>query len=125
MLKGFPLRFDIPVNDLRRAKNFYAEKLGLEPNFENEYTAQYRYSESYFVLTPSDSAGKAQYSLMTWLVEDVEAVKSWLEEKGVVFEEYDFPGMKTVNGIAILGTDRMAWFKDSESNLLAIAEVHT
>jgi predicted enzyme related to lactoylglutathione lyase len=125
MLKDFPLRFDIPVSDLRRAKNFYAEKLGLKPNFENDYTAQYRYSESYFVLTSSDSAGKAKYSLLTWLVEDVDAVKSWLEEKGVVFEEYDFPGMKTVNGIATLGTDRMAWFKDSEGNLLAIAEVHT
>jgi predicted enzyme related to lactoylglutathione lyase len=124
MLNNTPLRFDIPVSDLARAKQFYEERLGLAPNFENDYCAQYRFLQSYFVLTPSDSAGQAQHSLMTWIVEDIEAVRDWLAERGVIFEAYDIPGMKTVNGIATLETDRIAWFKDSEGNLLAIAEVN-
>jgi predicted enzyme related to lactoylglutathione lyase len=81
MLTNANLRFDIPVSDLSRAKKFYAEKLGLTCNFENEYSAQYRYSDSYFVLTPSDSAGNANYSLLTWIVDDIHKVKRWLEER--------------------------------------------
>lgn len=124
MLQNAHLRFDIPVSDLARAKRFYAERLGLTCNYENKFCAQYRFAESYFVLTPADSAGRAQHSLLTWLVDDIEAVKLWLEERGVSFEEYDFGETKTVNGIADLDGDRIAWFKDSEGNLLAIAEVH-
>jgi len=123
MLQNAALRFDIPVSDLARARKFYAEKLGLSCNYENDFCAQYRYADSYFVFTPSEDAGQAQYSLLTWLVEDIETVKTWLDERGVTFEEYNFPGMKTTNGIATLGGDRMAWFKDSEGNLLAIAQV--
>lgn len=124
MLANTPLRFDIPVSDLARAKRFYSEKLGLFCNFENDYCAQYRYLQSYFVLTPSQSAGQNEHSIMTWLVEDISTVKSWLEDRGVIFEDYDLPEMKTKDGIARLGTDLLAWFKDSEGNLLAIAEVN-
>jgi hypothetical protein len=45
-----------------------------------------------------------------------------LKENGVVFEEYDMPGFKTVDGIAEIDGERGAWFKDSEGNLLAIGE---
>lgn len=123
MLADAHLRFDIPVSDLMRAKRFYAERLGLTCNYENEFCAQYRYAASYFVLTPSENAGKAEHSLMTWLVDDIDLVRSWLGERGVTFEEYDFGDTRTVNGIAKLGGDRIGWFKDSEGNLLAIAEV--
>lgn len=123
MLANVNMRFDIPVSDLSRAKKFYAERLGLTCNYENDFCAQYRYSESYFVLTPSESAGKASYSLLTWLVDDIAKVKRWLEERGISFEKYDFGETKTVDGIANLGEDRVAWFKDSEGNLLAIAEL--
>lgn len=123
MLTSTPLRFDIPVSDLVRAKKFYSDQLDLTCNYENEYCAQYRYSDSYFVLTPSDSAGKASYSLLTWLVDDIIKVKQWLEERGVTFEECDLGDIRTIDGIAVLGDDRVAWFKDSEGNLLAIAEL--
>lgn len=124
MLIDASLRFDIPVSDLARAKDFYAERLGLTCNYENEFCAQYRYGESYFALTPSDSAGRAEHSLLTWLVDDIDIVKAWLADQGVVFEDYDLGHAKTIDGIADLGGDRIAWFKDSEGNLLAIAKVH-
>ena len=44
-----------------------------------------------------------------------------LRGKGVKFEEYDFPGLKTVNGIATMGELKTAWFRDSEGNILALS----
>ena len=123
MLQGFHLRFDVPVSDLDRAKAFYAHQLGLIPSHENEFSAQYRYQDSYFVLTPSASAGRGEHSILTWLVDDILATKTWLEDRGVEFNEYDLGDLKTSDGIAVLGSDQVAWFNDSEGNLLAIAEV--
>jgi len=125
MLSSANIRFDFPVKDLKRAKKFYAQSLGLICNYENDYCAQYRYGKSYFVLTPSESAGKAEHSLLTWLVEDIQSVKAWLEKQGVVFESYDFKAAKTENEIVKLGNDFIAWFKDSEGNLLAIAQIES
>jgi hypothetical protein len=68
---------------------------------------------------------------MAFEVADIEATVAELRSRGVVFEEYDFPGMKTVNGIAeVAGNypskgglgERAAWFKDSEGNLLGIGQ---
>jgi predicted enzyme related to lactoylglutathione lyase len=123
MLGQSNLRFYIPVSDLSRVKKFYADQLGLVCTYENEFSAQYRHSDSYFVLTPSESAGQARHSLLTWLVEDIFTVKTWLESRGLSFEEYDFGDTKTIAGIADLGDDRVAWFRDSKGNLLAIAQL--
>jgi hypothetical protein len=68
---------------------------------------------------------------MAWEVDDLDAVVAQLRSRGVVFQEYDEPGLTTHNGIAeILGNypskggrgERAAWFRDSEGNLLAIGE---
>ena len=68
---------------------------------------------------------------MAWQVEDVEALVAELRKRGVVFEEYDLPGLRTVDGIAdVAGNypsagangERAAWFRDSEGNLLAVGQ---
>ena len=51
-------------------------------------------------------------------MDDIEAEVAELMARGVVFEEYDLPGLKTANGIATMGPNRAAWFKDSEGNIL-------
>jgi hypothetical protein len=56
-------------------------------------------------------------------VKDVEAAVADLRAKGVTFEEYDMPGLKTVDGIAGLGEERVAWFKDPEGNILSLAQI--
>ena len=58
---------------------------------------------------------------MGWEVDDIEATVTDLRSRGVVFEEYDFPGLKTVDGIATIGDLKTSWFKDSEGNTLAIS----
>jgi hypothetical protein len=67
---------------------------------------------------------------MGWEVVDLEATVAALKARGVVFEEYDLPGLRTVHGIAeIAGNypskgvgERGAWFRDSEGNLLGIGQ---
>jgi hypothetical protein len=55
-------------------------------------------------------------------VDDVVAEVRELEAKGLVFKEYDIPGIKMENSIATAGGSKTAWFKDSEGNILAISQ---
>jgi catechol 2,3-dioxygenase-like lactoylglutathione lyase family enzyme len=120
----------LPAQDLERARVFYAEKLGLEPIEERPGGARYRCGNSYFALFQSAGAPSGTHTQMGWEVKDIEATVAELRRRGVVFEEYDLPGFKTVNGIAdIAGNypskgsgEKGAWFYDSEGNLLGIGQ---
>jgi catechol 2,3-dioxygenase-like lactoylglutathione lyase family enzyme len=114
----------IPATDLDRAKRWYQEKLGLTPVREvADAGVMYQVGEgSGFFLYPTSNAGKAPNTLMSFSAEDIVADVAALKKRGVVFEEYDVPGLKTVNSIATLGNLRGAWFKDSEGNIIAIGE---
>jgi hypothetical protein len=71
---------------------------------------------------PSGGAGTSKASQLFWAVDDVGAEVAELKARGVVFEEYDMPGIKTVNGIATAGGAKTAWFKDTEGNTLAVSQ---
>ena len=66
------------------------------------------------------SAGTA--TVAEWEVADLQAEMKDLRNRGVTFEEYDLPGLKTIDGVAEIGGFKGAWFKDSEGNILAISE---
>jgi hypothetical protein len=70
----------------------------------------------------SAGAGTSRASTAFWTVDDVESEVAQLRAKGVVFEEYDMPGIKTVNGIATGGGAKTAWFKDTEGNIMAVSQ---
>ncbi len=111
----------IPVSDMNRATAWYRDKLGLEPSEEHPTGNIYRMGGGTgFTLYETQFAGKAPNTLMGFTSNDVEADVKALRERGVVFEEYDMPGLKTENGIARMGDYMGAWFKDSEGNILAI-----
>jgi hypothetical protein len=57
-----------------------------------------------------------------WEVDDVETEVAELKARGVVFEEYDMPGVQMRNSIAVGGGAKTAWFKDTEGNILAISQ---
>src|SRR5690348_10572503 len=118
MLANLAVHPTIPAHDLARARQFYADKLGLSPTQETPGGLMYEYGGSWFLLYPSAGAGTAQHTLMGWTVEDIGAAVADLKANGVVFEEYDLPGFKTVNSIAQTGPNQAAWFKDSEGNIL-------
>ena len=121
----------LPAQDLERARRFYAEKLGLEPVEERPGGLLYRCGDSEFALFASAGASSGDHTQMGWEVADIDATVRELRDRGVVFEEYDFPGIRTVDGIAdIEGNypskggigERAVWFRDSEGNLLGIGQ---
>jgi catechol 2,3-dioxygenase-like lactoylglutathione lyase family enzyme len=116
------------VQDLQRARAFYSEKLGLQPSEERPQALLYRCAEGEFVLFESGGAVSAEHTQMSWEVKDIEATVEWLRGRGVVFEEYDVAGLRTVNDIAEVRDSegklfgKGAWFRDSEGNLLGISQ---
>jgi catechol 2,3-dioxygenase-like lactoylglutathione lyase family enzyme len=122
MLSRLEFHATLPVKDLNRAKKFYSEKLGLKPESETPGGAVYRFKDSWFVLFPSGGASSGTFTQGGWVTEDIGIDVAELRSRGVVFEEYDLPGFKSVNGIVQTGADRAAWFKDSEGNLLALIQ---
>jgi catechol 2,3-dioxygenase-like lactoylglutathione lyase family enzyme len=112
----------IPATDIERAKKFYAEKLGLTPAEETPGGLVYKFQNSWFLLYPTQFAGTAQHTLGGWSVENIEAEVAELRARGLTFEEYDTPQLKTVNGVATIGTNKAAWFRDSEGNILGLIQ---
>jgi catechol 2,3-dioxygenase-like lactoylglutathione lyase family enzyme len=130
VLKESSVATRLPARDLNRARKFYSDKLGLEPIEQRPGGLRYRCGNSFFVLFESAGEASGSHTQMGWEVDDIEATVATLKARGVVFEEYDLPGLKTVNGIAeIAGNypskgvgEKGSWFKDSEGNLLGIGQ---
>jgi len=123
MLKDARIVPYIPVTNVARARKFYEEKIGLVAKEEYAGGVIYECGDgSWVFMYPSAGAGTSRASTAFWVVDDVVAEVAALRKKGVVFEEYDMPGLKTVNGIATGGGAKTAWFKDTEGNILAISQ---
>jgi catechol 2,3-dioxygenase-like lactoylglutathione lyase family enzyme len=112
----------LPVIDMDRARDFYERKLGLLPrgfaadgNFVFQCAA-----DSTIALIPKPQGTRAEHTALSFEVGDVVGEIAEMERRGVVFEDYDLPGLKTVNHVCVMGSDRTAWFKDTEGNILCI-----
>ncbi|HEY1596367.1 MAG TPA: VOC family protein [Thermoleophilaceae bacterium] len=131
MLRDARIATRLPAQDLERARAFYSEKLGLEPVDERPGGLLYRCASGEFALFASAGASSGGFTQMGFEVDDIEATVRELRERGVVFEEYDLPGMRTVEGIADIDGnypsknargERGAWFRDSEGNMLGVGQ---
>src|SRR5437870_13224249 len=117
MLTKAPIIPYIPVADVARARKFYEEKIGLKPTEQYAGGVIYEFGKgSWVFMYPSAGAGTSKASTAFWTVADVTAEVAELKARGVVFEEYDTPGFKTVNSIATGGGAKTAWSKDSDGN---------
>lgn len=113
----------IPASDVGRAKKFYSDTLGLKVIEEMDGGAAFACGEgTSFFLYDTPSAGQAAHTLATWEVADLDAEMADLRARGVTFEEYDMPGIKTKDGVAEGGGIRASWFKDSEGNILGLGQ---
>lgn len=112
----------VAVTDIERAKAFYGGTLGLEAKEDRSGGVTYEAGGTWFLVYPSQFAGTAQSTSMTFEVQDLTATVKELRDAGVAFEEYDFPGLKTVEGIAEIQGERSAWFKDPDGNIIAVGE---
>jgi predicted enzyme related to lactoylglutathione lyase len=123
MLKNAPVIPYIPASDLSRARKFYEETLGFDAGEQYGPGVIYTCGRgSTFFMYPSGGAGTSRASQLFWSVDDVDAEVADLKRRGVVFEEYDSPGLKTVNSVATGGGAKTAWFKDSEGNTVAVSQ---
>ena len=131
MLEDAHVATRLPAQSLERARAFYSEKLGLEPSEERDGGLLYRAASGEFALFESAGASPGTFTQMAWEVDDIETTLFELRARGVVFEDVDLPGLRTVDGIAAIAGnypskgsgERAAWFRDSEGNMLGISEL--
>jgi catechol 2,3-dioxygenase-like lactoylglutathione lyase family enzyme len=117
----------IPTQDLARARAWYADKLGLEPVEERPGGLRYEGSAGVFCLFASGGRSDGSFTQLGFYVEDIDATVAGLKARGVVFEEYsgcvesimDIEGNYPSKGSG----ERAAWFRDSEGNMLGVAQV--
>jgi predicted enzyme related to lactoylglutathione lyase len=112
----------LPAADIGRAKKFYGEVLGLSVRQEGPDGVEFDCGSGTSVFVyPSSYAGTNQATAAGFEVDDLDATKKDLESRGVTFEEYDMPGLKTEKGIATMPDGSQGgWFKDSEGNILSL-----
>jgi catechol 2,3-dioxygenase-like lactoylglutathione lyase family enzyme len=114
----------LPVMDMTRARDFYEKKLGLTP-VGLKPDGKFVYAcggGAVIALFPKEGGTKADHTAVSFEVQDIGAVIKSLKTNGVVFEDYDYPGLKTINHVCVLGAEKAAWFKDTEGNYLCIHE---
>jgi len=111
----------IPVRDRTRARAFYLEVLGLSLEAESAAGVLCATADGRILLYES-SAPPPEHTVAGFEVQYLEPVMAVLVQRGVQFESYDVPGLRTVDHIAWIGPERAAWFRDSEDNILSISE---
>jgi len=119
----FTLHASLAASDIDRARAWYSEKLGLEP-FETGPGGERRYEAggTTFGVYPSMFAGTNQATAAFLAVGDFDATLAEMRSRGVVFEDYDFgEDFRTVDGVMESPAGKVAWFKDSEGNILGMA----
>ncbi len=113
----------LPASDLKRAQDFYHNTLEFDPDAEEDGNLVYRLgSGSSFEIYETTNAGTAQNTQMCFMTDAFESDMARMRERGITFEDYDFPGLKTENGVATVGDSRAAWFRDSEGNFICLTE---
>lgn len=114
----------LPVTDVERAKTFYSDALGLTylgTNASGE--AAYELAGgSTLVLLPRPAGSHSDHTAMSFEVHGIESIVAEMTDRGVAFEDYDLPDLKTVDHVCVLGAEKAAWFRDPDGNYLCLHE---
>lgn len=123
MLTGRQVTCMLPVKDLARARRFYEEGLQLEPLGQRpDGKFVYRCGGTQIALFPKPEGTKAEHTALSFAVPDIRAAIAELKGRGVAFEDYDLADFKTVEHVCVLGSEKAAWFRDPEGNILCLHE---
>jgi catechol 2,3-dioxygenase-like lactoylglutathione lyase family enzyme len=121
MLNRAPVMTMLPVKEMERARDFYVNKLGLEAEglaADGKFVV--RANGTRLGLIPKPEGTKAEHTALGFEVDNLGAEIQALKARGVKFHDYDFPNFKTADHMIVLGTDRAAWFSDTEGNILCL-----
>jgi catechol 2,3-dioxygenase-like lactoylglutathione lyase family enzyme len=113
----------LPVRDLGRARDFYERALALPTGEERpDGKVVYNCGGCEIALFPKAEGTRAEHTAVSFRVDDIHAAIADLEGRGVVFSDYDLPGLKTIDRVCVLGSEKAAWFNDPEGNILCLHE---
>jgi len=122
MLGDWDAQATLAVKDLKVARPFYEDVLGLKPLPGDQPSVQgYQAGRSMILVYESEFAGTNKATALTWaLGEAFDAAVETLKAKGVVFEKYDLPAMSHDGDVHVAGGMRVVWFKDPDGNVLSL-----
>ena len=124
MLKNSPAFSGFSVNDIAKAKEFYSQTLGLDVTENMGLLTLNITGSNKVIIYPKPNHTPATFTVLNFPVDNVETAVDQLGKKGIIFEKYDMPDLKTdEKGIAHTpegkGPD-IAWFKDPAGNILSV-----
>jgi catechol 2,3-dioxygenase-like lactoylglutathione lyase family enzyme len=124
MLSSSPVTTILPVVDAERARDFYSRSLGLTyVGRSGDGKHLFAIGSGTLALLQKPEGTRAEHTALSFEVTDAADAVRELTDRGVVFEDYDLPGLKTVEKVCILGSEKAAWFKDTEGNILCVHQV--
>lgn len=125
MLTGAAVTTILQVRDAPAAVEFYRDRLGLAYQGHG-VTGDEVFAVgngSTLALMPAPDSKPTGRTEASFEVEDIAAEIRELEQRGVMFADYDLPDLKTVDHICVMGTEKAAWFADPDGNVLCLHEV--
>ncbi len=114
----------LQVRDAEEAVAFYRDRLGLG-HLGSNAEGQEMFAlggGSTLALMPSDAVPTGRTEISFEVDDIVEEIRD-LEERGVVFADYDLPGLRTTEHVCVLGSEKAAWFLDPDGNVLCLHEL--
>jgi predicted enzyme related to lactoylglutathione lyase len=114
----------LPVTRMDQAMSFYAERLGL-PSRGTAPDGKLLFSLAgggTLALIEKPAGAQAQHTALSFEVADIRAAIGALQARGVAFDDYDLPGLRTVDHVCVLGSEKAAWFRDPDGNILCLHE---
>jgi predicted enzyme related to lactoylglutathione lyase len=122
-LNGAQVTCILPVKDLARARRFYEQNLQLKPlGGRPDGKFIYQAGGTEIALMPNPAGTQAKHTALSFKVGDINRAIADLQSRGVTFADYDLPGLKTVDHVCVLGSEKAAWFEDPEGNILCLHE---
>ncbi|MDQ4041672.1 MAG: VOC family protein [Actinomycetota bacterium] len=110
------------VDDIEKARAFYADTLGVKTTEEHGLlTLHLAGGDRPTLIYPKPDFTPATYTILNFPVEDVEAAVDELTSRGVKFERYEGMGQDEKGITRGQGPD-IAWFTDPAGNILAVLE---
>ena len=111
------------VPDIEKAKKFYGETLGLKVSEDHGVLTLYLAAGNNVLIYPKPNHVPATFTVLNFPVDDVDLAVDELKNRGVRFEIYDLPDLKTdEKGIMRGKGPTIAWFKDPAGNILSVLE---
>jgi catechol 2,3-dioxygenase-like lactoylglutathione lyase family enzyme len=124
MLGEHPIDVVLLATDLELSRDFYRDKVGLEVLIESSFAVTFKCGgDSRLAISKSTTGTADEQTQAAFRVKDLDAEVAVLRSRGVKIEEYDLPGIKTVDGIADVGFARFAWFIDPGKNCVGVMQL--